>query len=390
MRRAPALHTHAAVRGASAVRILKILEPDEAHASAFDPGEVLVWEADGMPPFAGSITLGPEARAGAITISGPRAQEAIRPGDVIRIRPGSTQVSILYRRGSQANSLFVTERCNSLCLMCSQPPRDEDDSWRIQELKATIALVDRTEVQLGFTGGEPTLLGGAFADVLLAARHSLPDTHLHVLTNGRLFADAALAKRLVEAGGHQTVWAVPVYADVASQHDAIVDAAGAFEETLAGLYQLALHRARVEIRIVLHAMSIPRLRQLASMIYRRMPFVEHVAFMGLEPMGFARRNRDRLWIDPADYAEVLAEAVHHLAARGMAVSIYNLPYCTLPSDLWRFARQSISDWKNVDDPACARCSLSGTCAGFFASAGPEWRPRLIQPVLSMEASHELA
>jgi His-Xaa-Ser system radical SAM maturase HxsC len=278
--------------------------------------------------------------------------------------------------------------------MCSQPPRDEDDSWRLAELHRLVALADPEEEHLAVTGGEPTLLGEGLALLLEAARTSLPTTHLHVLTNGRLFEQAAFAARLVEAGGSQTTWAVPLYGDVAPVHDEIVDAANAFEETLRGLYELAVQGARVEIRIVLHALSVPRLPQLASFIYRRLPFVEHVTFMGLEPMGYAKTNRERLWIDPADYIGALHDAVHHLAARGMNVSIYNLPYCVLPKDLWPFARASISDWKNRDAPECKDCSLRSRCSGFFASAGPLWRSRLVAPIFDHspqgEVEHELA
>jgi His-Xaa-Ser system radical SAM maturase HxsC len=390
MRRAPALHTHAHVSGVEDVRILKILSAAEAANGDYPQADILIHDSDAGDGVAGSFTTRTEPHGGRIAISAPRDEIAIRAGDVIRVRPKSGQISIVYRRGSHANTLFVTERCNSLCVMCSQPPRDEDDSWRVGELLKTIALVDKNEAQLGFTGGEPTLLGDDLATLLSACRTALPNTHLHVLTNGRRFADHGLARTLTEAGGDKTVWAVPLYADVARAHDAIVVAPGAFEETLSGLFALAQHKARVEIRIVLHAMSVPRLSQLASYIYRRMPFVEHVAFMGLEPMGFARSNRERLWIDPADYACALAEAVHHLAARDMNVSIYNLPLCVLSKDLWPYARQSISDWKNVDDPACDTCVMKDQCSGFFLSAGAEWRSRAIKPIKLEDEVHELA
>lgn len=390
MRRAPALHTHAQVTGVDDIRILKILSAAEAANSDYPLTDILIHEGDAGDGVAGSFTTGIQPYNGRIAISAPREEEAIRAGDVIRVRPKSGQISILYRRGSQANTLFVTERCNSLCVMCSQPPRDEDDSWRIGELLKTIGLIDRNEAQLGFTGGEPTLLGDQLATLLRACRTALPETHLHVLTNGRRFAEPDLARTLIEAGGDKTVWAVPLYADVAHAHDAIVAAPGAFEETLGGLYALAQHKVRVEIRIVLHAMSVPRLPQLASYIYRRMPFVEHVAFMGLEPMGFARSNRDRLWIDPADYAATLADAVHHMAARDMNVSIYNLPLCVLSKDLWAYARKSISDWKNVDDPACGTCAMKDECSGFFLSAGADWRSRAVNPIKLGDKVHELA
>jgi hypothetical protein len=60
-------------------------------------------------------------------------------GDVVSISP-TGHVRTLYRRQSKSNTLFATDRCNSLCVMCSQPPREVDDSGRAAEL---IRLIDR-------------------------------------------------------------------------------------------------------------------------------------------------------------------------------------------------------------------------------------------------------
>ncbi len=384
MKRAPTLHTHGEVKGAKGVAILKVLSPSEFGDELWPLESCLMVDH----VTASSVSL--LSFNSSIEIKNLRNPEVIRPGDVIRIREGSSQISILYRRGSLSNSLFITEQCNSNCVMCSQPPRKIDDSWRLGELVKLLQLVDKSESQLGFTGGEPTLFGQAFGDLLRFARSQLPNTQLHVLSNGRLLRDPALTKGLVAAGGGVTQWAIPLYGDVAAIHDEVVDSVGGFEETIEGLGELALRRARVEIRIVLHAITVPRLRQLSSYIYRRLPFVEHVAFMGLEPMGYARSNRHRIWIDPIDYASEISDAVHHLHSRGMNVSIYNLPYCVLPKDLWPFARASISDWKNVADASCMKCSLTEDCAGFFASAGPEWRSRGIKPLTETDLFNEVA
>lgn len=380
MKGALGLHTHADISGVRDVEILKVLGPEEYDASPFDAADILVFGAT-RAGSAGSFGARGQACDARIRVASPRDPRVVQPGDVVRLREGSSLVSVLYRRGSAANTLFATERCNSRCLMCSQPPREDDDSWRVAELARTIALVDRDEVQLGISGGEPTLLGDDLAHLIALAGDYLPDTQLHVLTNGRLFAERGFAEALAVIRPAHVIWAVPLYGDVADLHDRVIDAPGAFEETLAGLYELGRLGARVEIRVVLHALTVPRLEALASFVYRRLPFVEHVALMGLEPMGFAKQNRDLLAIDPVDYAQPLAGAVFHLANRGMAVSIYNLPLCVLERDLWPFAQRSISDWKNVFPEICSPCTLADRCSGFFASAGPAWRSRAIAPFL---------
>jgi hypothetical protein len=127
----------------------------------------------------------------------------------------------------------------------------------------------------------------------------------------------------------------------------------------------------VEIRVVLHALTIPRLPYLAEYIYRNLTFVEHIALMGLENIGYAPRNMDKLWIDPWDYQDQLEAAVEILATRGMNVSIYNHQLCVLRTSLWKFARKSISDWKNIYIDECQACGVKAECGGFF-----QWASKL--------------
>jgi hypothetical protein len=90
--------------------------------------------------------------------------------------------------------------------------------------------------------------------------------------------------------------------------------------------------------------------------------------MGLEITGFTRPNLEKLWIDPFDYQQDLQAAVEVLVTRGMHVSIYNHPLCLLPRPLWKFARKSISDWKNIFFDECQTCAVREDCGGFFKSA----------------------
>jgi His-Xaa-Ser system radical SAM maturase HxsC len=161
---------------------------------------------------------------------------------------------------------------------------------------------------------------------------------------------------------------IPVYADNAPDHDYVVQARGAFDQTIQGLQQLARHGQFIEIRVVLHALTVPRLKHLAEYIYRNLPFASHVALMGLEITGFTRPNLSKLWIDPFDYQRELEDAVEYLAIRGMNVSIYNHQLCVLPEALWKFARRSISDWKNIYLSVCDGCTVRDKCAGLFNSA----------------------
>lgn len=314
----------------------------------------------------------------------PHDSQVVKPGDVIVVSPGSPVVRVLYRRGSNSNLLFMTDRCNSLCLMCSQPPKDIDDAWHVEENLRLIDLLDPGEEQLGISGGEPTLYREGLLQILAKAKVVLPEKSLHLLSNGRLLHDKSWISDLRQVNHAQLTWGIPLYADNARDHDHVVQAPGAFSETMQGIYNLARANQRIEIRVVLSRLTTPRLPELAHFIFRNMPFVEHVALMGIENMGLAKKHYEELWIDPVDYQEELSQAAHFLDARGVAVSVYNLPLCTLRASLMPLYRQSISDWKNLFIDTCQSCAGIARCAGFFKSHSARWQSRGIHPLTADE------
>jgi His-Xaa-Ser system radical SAM maturase HxsC len=292
--------------------------------------------------------------------------EYVADGDVIAIQP-SGNVNVLYRRNSHHNSILLTERCNSLCLMCSQPPKPDDDSYRVPIILRLLDLINVECPELILSGGEPALLGEDLFDVIDKCERKLPQTAVHVLTNGRLFKDARLARRLARIQHHDLMLGIPLYADCAEVHDYVVQAAGAFEETLHGLYSLAEAGVRVEIRVVVHKQTYERLPQLAEFIYRNIPFASQVVLMGMEMYGLVHQNMDALWIDPIEYQDQLEEATLALARGGIRVMLYNHQLCVLRKSLWPFAVKSISDWKNTYIALCADCVVRERCGGFFQS-----------------------
>lgn len=311
--------------------------------------------------------------------------EYLAAGDVVRLLP-SGRVSVLYRRASRHNTILATERCNSLCLMCSQPPKPDDDSYIVKEILRLINLVDTECQELGISGGEPTLLGDSFFQIVEKCKERLPTTALHILTNGRSFKDATLTARLGAIQHHDLMLGIPLYADVDSIHDYVVQVRGAFDETVVGLYNLARNRVPVEIRVVIHAQTYRRLPQLAEYIYRTFPFAAHVALMGLEMFGYTNQNLSDLWIDPVDYASELRMAALALAERGLKVSVYNHQLCTIPTEIWPFARRSISDWKNIFVPECEGCTFKPACAGFFHSAAKRHSKHIHPPDMRLKAA----
>jgi His-Xaa-Ser system radical SAM maturase HxsC len=291
----------------------------------------------------------------------------LEDGDVVALGSNG-YVRTLYRLRSPHNSIFVTDRCNSLCLMCSQPPKAIDDRHRIAEHLRLVELIDPSTRELGITGGEPTLLKSDLLVLIDRCRELLPQTALHMLSNGRLFYYGSFARRLAALGHPDLMIGVPLYSDIDTEHDYVVQSAGAFDETLIGLQNLGRYSVPIEIRIVIHRLTYQRLPQLARFIYRNLPFASQVVLMGLEVTGFTVPNLADLWIEPAEYSRELVESVNLLAHHGMRVSVYNHQLCVVPAEIWRYCRKSISDWKNEYLPVCDGCTVRSHCGGFFSSS----------------------
>ena len=270
---------------------------------------------------------------------------------------------------SNDNVLFVTSQCNNRCIMCCQPPSKVNDLDRNFERNMKIVSSAPKElISLGITGGEPTLLGDRLFTLINHIKAELPNTEIHLLSNGRAFSNMSYAKKLKECGTDKILIGIPLHSDCAADHNYIVQDANAFEETLQGLYNLERCGFDVELRVVLNKVTCKRLPQMANFIYRNLPFVRYISLMGLEYTGFTIRNHDIVWIDPLEYQNDLEKATLELARWGLNVSIFNLPHCVLKKSLWKYSVKSISDWKNEYAEFCDECLMKDNCCGLFTTS----------------------
>ena len=290
--------------------------------------------------------------------------EDFHEGDVVVLNQKG-EIIFVYEITSCHNAIMATERCNHRCIMCPQPPVLQEKDKTQFNLKL-ISLMDKDTQEIGITGGEPTLIGDKLFILIRQIQKQLPKASISILSNGVKFADKEYAMKLIKCRHQDLQIDIPLFSDITEEHNRIVGA-NTFYKTVQGLYNLALFRQRIGLRIVVHKQTYKRLPQFADFIYHNFPFVSQVAFMQMETTGLAKENFDDLWIDPYDYNEQLREAVLLLADRGMKPYIYNAQLCVLPEDIRCYAQQSISDWKDIYIPECEGCALKGQCAGFFES-----------------------
>jgi His-Xaa-Ser system radical SAM maturase HxsC len=288
--------------------------------------------------------------------------------DLIVINPNGL-INNLFKAKYEHNSIFVTEMCNNNCIMCAQPPKYKNDIEELYSInQRLINLLPKHLPSLGITGGEPTLLGVKLYLLLEKIINALPETQIHILTNARAFAWLDYTRLISSLKKKNIIFGVPLYSDYYQIHDFISQIKDSFVQTLSGLYNLARFERRIEIRIILQRLTVERLTKISKFIYKNLPFVEHITFMGIEYFGSTCKNESIVWIDPKVLKSELAKTIDLLTINKMNVSIYNLPYCLLPEELWTYCKKSISEWKRGYLLQCRICQKYSKCGGIFLSS----------------------
>jgi His-Xaa-Ser system radical SAM maturase HxsC len=306
--------------------------------------------------------------------------DALASGDVIAVDPESRRVHVLMRESDAHHTVFLTNRCNSQCLMCSQPPSAHDDSWLIQQALDVASHLRTAPSIIGFTGGEPLILGAQLRHVLDNYRSRFPVTQFDVLTNGRLLSNPSLAATLLK-GLDRATWMVPLYGHADFLHDYVVQSHGAFDQTISGLLELKSYGQPVQLRIVLIRPVLEHLRELCWFITMNLPFVREIALMGCEPTGFALANKSLCELDISDWTRELERAVDVLVAARLRPVLMNLPLCALSPNVRRYAHRSISDWKQTYAEECNACAAKSDCCGLFAWHTKGWKPTKLRAIL---------
>lgn len=288
-------------------------------------------------------------------------------GDVVLVQPAKGRVERLIRAGSRHNTLLVTEQCDQLCVMCSQPPKKTHND-RFEYFTQACMLADEGTL-IGISGGEPTLHLERLLQMIEEVLDRRPDLSFHILSNAQHFAPEH-ALRLRDPRYRKVAWGIPLYSSDPGRHDVIVGKPGAFERLMESFAMLFRAGARIELRTVLLSQNAADLAALARFVATNLPQIEQWSIMGLENAGFARRNFGELHLTlPERFTEV-APALDLAVLHGIPVRLFNVPLCHVPEAYRHLAVASISDWKQRFASACEECRAKADCSGFF-----EWHPQ---------------
>jgi hypothetical protein len=119
---------------------------------------------------------------------------------------------------------------------------------------------------------------------------------------------------------------------------------------------------------VVSKLNAEDLNAIVDLIVTRLPTVYRVHFIGLEMLGNAIVNSDRVWLTYMEAFKASKSAIDKLISAGINVALYNFPLCQVDPAYWPICMQSISDYKQNYSDKCSDCMKRSVCGGVFASS----------------------
>ncbi len=265
--------------------------------------------------------------------------------------------------------LYVTEACNSNCVMCpmSADARRRGDRMPLTDWQALTRLIPADTAHITVTGGEPFLEHARLIPALAQINAAYPHAEILVLTNGRALTVPSLFERLRPLLTDRYCFAIPIHAPDAALHDRITAAPGSFDQAMAGLRRLSATPVRTEVRIVGHALNLSVLSDTFRMLADAGMRIDVINLIAMEMTGCAAAHRQALWRDYREVCQSAEAGIRYALGRGVDIGLYNFPLCRVPRRLWQMVKDSITRIKVRYEPACAACAARDACGGMFYS-----------------------
>ena len=281
---------------------------------------------------------------------------------------GKDGVYVYYDSTSIDNALFITNKCNSNCVMCptSDIVRKNSGIESIDNLLKISSQIPNDAAHITITGGEPFLLKKDIYKLFSYLKSNLNEIEYLLLTNGRALADKEYFDLFKYNVPDNIIVGIPIHGYDNITHDGITRAKNSLQQTVKGIKNLLSVHIRVEIRIVVSKLNAKFIDKIVDLVVTELKGVYTVKFIGLEMLGNARRNINQVWMNYNDSFKYLRSPIKKLVLNGFNVGIYNYPLCCVDKGYWSMCEKSITDDKIRYLPECDACSKKDACGGMFS------------------------
>lgn len=266
------------------------------------------------------------------------------------------------------NTLYITDKCNSNCIMCpmAEPARKFGNNTPIPVIKELIKYMPCNMEHITITGGEPFIIKEQLFEILNELKVGRKANTYLLLSNGRIFANHEYCKLFAESVPEDFLIGIPLHGPNATIHDLISQTPGSFLQTTNGITNLLNSKSTsIEIRIVINKINAPYMMDIAKLIIEKYKGINSVKFMGMEMLGNAIVNSDKVWISYSEAFTKIRSAIDFLVENLVDVEIYNFPLCFVDPAYWHICAHSISAHKVKYADSCIQCKEKKSCGGMF-------------------------
>ena len=294
--------------------------------------------------------------------------DEVTHGDVIVVRDDNS-IYKMHNGTSSSALVYVTNQCNSNCIMCpdSVRMRTKENTISFEQLMEYVSLLPSDLKHIDITGGEPTLLKEKLPYLIEKALVQSENAEILMLSNGRSFAADGYTRMFQEFSGQKFKIEIPVHSANREKHDYIAGCRGSYEQTMHGIKNLLKNGIETGIRIVVSKLNYRELNPLILEIKKRFPEIKYINIMGMEVLGNAWKNREVVWIEMDELKPYLQSALEESFRCGIEPGLYNFPLCLFDKKYWYCYKNSISGYKIRYFDECEQCGEKQKCGGFFFS-----------------------
>jgi MoaA/NifB/PqqE/SkfB family radical SAM enzyme len=231
------------------------------------------------------------------------------------------------------NLIRLGLECNENCSFCNITKR-EDEEWQTlsseQAKKKINDFSNRPNVELSFSGGEPTIRKDLFELIRYAKKKGIE--RVQIQTNA-VVVDREYAKKLKSAGLDSAF--VALHSHIPKVQDGLTGLKNSFIKTVNGIKALNDSGVEVVVNIVINKKNYKYFNEFVSFVSSDLDFINCISVAILQPHGRAKENVEELMPRYSDIAEYFREGVETAKSKGIIIDNHfcSLPLCFLPKEV---------------------------------------------------------
>lgn len=274
--------------------------------------------------------------------------------------------------------IALWNKCNNKCIMCTNSTTFSKRKTSLYSYEFQVAKLEKylkgnvqvywknaeNTTYISITGGEPTTHPDFFK-LIYYIRRRLPETPIHLLTNGRQFKNETFAKKLVKILKMPSSIGIPIHSHIPKIHDKITGIKGSFIETLEGVKNLKKYfKGNIEIRIVIHRINYLSLPGILKFVQNLLKDINRytIAIIHYEIEGQSKKNHKKISLKLTKATKI----INNINKRYLKnVQFFHYPLCLINKELRKKAIITLPLSDRIYTRKCKYCILKEKCVGLM-------------------------